>query len=176
MDDLRKDMQMYHIIIEGVIIMTIQEDTIVQPIPTDVLIAKEEDVWRIKLPMDFKEFIVTNNGGIPNEKSFHCNERNYSITRFLCILEDVKENPNGWYDISVVESIIGERLTDNEDLIGVEVLPVAELFAKDYVCLDYRENKENPFICLWSDSESGDFDPVTYKVADTFSEFIAMLK
>ena len=103
-------------------------------------------------------------------------KNHFIVMNVIILSEDVKENPNGWYDISVVESIIGERLTDNEDLIGVEVLPVAELFAKDYVCLDYRENKENPFICLWSDSESGDFDPVTYKVADTFSEFIAMLK
>lgn len=60
-------------------------------------------------------------------------------------------------------------------MIGVEVLPIAELFAGDYVCLDYREDKENPFICVWSHEESGDFEPVTHKVANTFSEFVQML-
>ena len=73
------------------------------------------------------------------------------------------------------KSQIGERLTDNEDLIGVEVLPIAELFAGDYVCLDYRKSKEKPSICVWSHEESEDFAPVTYKVADTFSEFVEML-
>ena len=110
-----------------------------------------------------------------NEKSFECNKHNYAVTRFLCILKNVQETQNGWYDISVVESQIGERLTDNESLIGVEVLPIAELFAGDYVCLDYRKSKEKPSICVWSHEESEDFAPVTYKVADTFSEFVEML-
>lgn len=65
---------------------------------------------------------------------------------------------------------------NNEDLVGVEILPIAELFAGDYVCLDYRKNKEKPSICVWSHEESEDFAPVTYKAADTFSEFIEMLR
>ncbi len=108
------------------------------------------------------------NGGIPNEKSFECNKHNYAITRFLCILRNVQEDSKGGYDISVVESQIGERLTDNEDLIGVEVLPIAEVFAGDYLCLDYRADKTEPSICVWSHEESEDFTPITYKVADTY--------
>ena len=54
------------------------------------------------------------------------------MTTFLCILKNVQETQEGWYDISVVESQIGERLTDNEDLIVIEVLPIAELFAGDF--------------------------------------------
>lgn len=87
-------------------------------------------------------------------------------------MEDVK---SGWYDISVVESQIGERLTDNEDLIGIEVLPIAELFVGDYVCLDFRKGIEYPSVCVWSHEESGEFDPITYRIADSFSEFIDML-
>ena len=82
----------------------------------------------------------------------------------------------GFYDISVVESQIGEMLTDNEDLIGIEVLPIAESSAGDYVCLDYRENENEPCVCVWSNEESDEFAPVTYRAADSFSEFIAMLK
>lgn len=156
--------------------MTIQNNSIVQPVPSAELLAEKERKWRLVLPIDYKEFIVNYNGGIPNEKEFECNKHNYAITRFLCILKNVQGTQHGWYDISVVESQIGERLTDNEELIGVEVLPIAELFARDYVCLDYRENKETPNICIWSYEKSGEFEPVTYKVADTFTDFVAMLK
>lgn len=90
-------------------------------------------------------------------------------------MENYKDSQLGWYDISVVISQIEERLTDNLDLIGVEVLPIAELFAGDYVCLDYRTNKNAPSVCVWSHEKSGEFEPVTYKVADTFAEFIEML-
>lgn len=155
--------------------MTIQDNTIIQPIPSAELLAEKERKWRLVLPTDYREFIVSYNGGIPNEKSFECNKHSYAVKRFLCILVNVQESSDGWYDISVVESQIGERLTDNEDLIGVEVLPIAELFAGDYVCLDYREDRENPCICVWNHEESGDFEPVTYKVANTFSEFVQML-
>lgn len=65
---------------------------------------------------------------------------------------------------------------DIEDLIGVEVLPIAELFAGDYACLDFRENKETPTVCVWSHDNSEKFAPVTYKAADSFSEFIDMPK
>ena len=107
--------------------MTIQYDTVIHPTPSDELLAEKERKWRLVLPKDYKDFIVNYNGGIPDEKSFECNNHNYEIIRFLCILENVKDTKDGFYDISVVESQIGEMLTDNEDLIGIEVLPVAEL-------------------------------------------------
>lgn len=155
--------------------MKIQDNTVILPKPTEELLVEHEKNWRLKLPKDYKDFVMNYNGGIPEEKLFKCNEHYYEVTRFLCILKNVSETKEGWYDISVVESQIGERLTDNGDLIGVEVLPIAELFAGDYVCLDYRKNKEAPCVCIWSNDESGDFDPVTYKVANTFTDFITLL-
>lgn len=155
--------------------MNIQDNSIVKPIPNNELLAEKEKKWRLVFPNDYKDFIMKYNGGIPEQKSFECNKHNYVVTRFLCIIKDIKDNINSWYDISVVESQIGERLTDNEDLIGIEILPIAELFAGDYVCLDYREDKKNPSICVWSHEESGEFAPVTYRVANTFSEFLYML-
>lgn len=155
--------------------MTIQENTIIYPVPSAELLAEKEKKWNLVLPSDYKAFITQYNGGVPYENSFRCNNRNYTVTRFLCILKNVQENSNGWYDISVVESQIGERLTDNEDLIGIEVLPIVELFAGDYICLDFRQNRDNPSICLWSHEESGEFDPITYKITDSFTNFLAML-
>ena len=126
--------------------VTIRENTIIQPVPTIDLLQEKERKWR-----------------------------SYVIERFLCILKNASDNQNGWYDISVVESQIGERLTSNEDLIGVEVLPIAALFAGDYLCLDFREKMQIPEVCVWSHEESEDFSPIIYKVADSFSAFLEML-
>lgn len=156
--------------------MTIQDNTVVEPVPSNELLAEKEQKWRVVLPKDYRNFIMNYNGGIPNEKSFECNKHNYAITRFLCVLKNIQENKNGWYDISVIESQIGERLTSNEELIGVEVLPIAELFGGDYVCLDYRESKAEPCICVWNHEESEEFAPITYRIADTFEKFIKILK
>lgn len=76
----------------------------------------------------------------------------------------------------MIETQIGERLTDNEDLIGAEVIPIAFLFAGDYVCLDYRNNPKKPEICIWYHEQSEPFKPVTNKITDNFEQFIDMLK
>lgn len=47
--------------------MTIQDNTIIQPIPTDELLAEKERKWRLVLPADYRNFVVNYNGGIPNE-------------------------------------------------------------------------------------------------------------
>ena len=94
--------------------MTMQDNTVIHPIPNDELLLEKERKWKLVLPADYRKFIVNYNGGIPNEKSFECNKHNYAIVRFLCILKNVQETQNGWYDISVVESQIGERLTDGK--------------------------------------------------------------
>lgn len=115
------------------------------------------------------------NGAIVCKKNFLFNENNYSIDRFLCILSVTGNNELAWYDINVIESQIGERLTDNEDLIGVELLPIASLFAGHYLCLDYRKEPLNPSVCVWNNEESGEFEPVTYQVANRFKAFLDML-
>ena len=89
--------------------MKIKENTIALPVPTTELLAEKERKWRLTLPSDYRDFIIKYNGGEPVECEFKCNNRNYLITRFLCILKNVKESESGWYDIGVVESQIGER-------------------------------------------------------------------
>ena len=156
--------------------MRLFEESIVYPKPDAKILNEFEKLCKLKLPEDYKCFITNYNGAEPVEKYFEYNHGDHVVTRFLCILENPNASPDGWYDICVIESQIGERLTDNEDLIGIEVLPIAELFAGDYLCLDFREDKENPSVCVWDHEESDDFEPVTYKVADSFTEFVKMLK
>ena len=155
--------------------MEIKKDSVVYPLPTKALIEEEEGFWHIKLPKDYLDFIMHYNGGEPVQDTFLCDEYEYGIDRFLCILDDVEDSEYGEYDIGVVEGEIGEMLTDNEDLIGIEVLPIAELYGGDMVCLDFRKNPKAPTVCVWDSEESDEFEPVTYEVAKSFTEFCDML-
>ncbi len=155
--------------------MKIKKETIIEPLPSIEFIAKKESSWRVKLPVSYKEFIMKYNGGVPEEQFFIHNSKRYELVRFLGIIKDIRANDLGWYDIGVVTSPMCERFTDNEDLIGMELVPIAEVYYKDYLCLDFRKDSAEPTICIWSNDESGDFSPVTEKVVDTFLEFVDML-
>ncbi|MFC9710476.1 SMI1/KNR4 family protein [Paenibacillus sp. NPDC056933] len=106
---------------------------------------------------------------IPERRSFSCNSHNYLITRFLCILEDPTDNELGIFDIDATKSQL------DEDLIGVALLPVAVLFSGDFLCLDFRESRNSPNVCVWDHANSGEFDPVSYFLAESFKDFLALL-
>lgn len=156
--------------------MKLKRSTIVQPLPSEELLSRRQSEWELTLPEDYKDFLLRCSGAEPVEKAFSCNGETYVIDRFLCVLEDTDDTGDeGWYDIDVVESQIGERLTANEDLVGIEVLPIAKVEYEDYLCLDFRTNPQAPTVCLWINDESGEFDPVTYPVAENFTAFTRML-
>jgi len=166
--------------------MELDVNTIVSPLPSDELLDVVEKSLRISFPEPFREFIKKNNGVVPITNVFCHNQHQYVIERFLCLLEDSESDElngwydievtiAGWYDIEVTIAQIGERLTDNEDLIGMNVVPIAVLFAGDFVCLDFRET-EDPTVVVWYHEESGGFSPVTKTVAQNISEFFGMLK
>ena len=156
--------------------MLFQMNSVIEPIPTDEDINKREQSWRLKLPIDYINFLKKYNACIPIKKSFNCNNHSYAIVRFLGIISNWSDSELGWYDISVVASGIEERLTDNEDLVGLELLPIAELFAGDYLCLNLKKNQDFPTVCIWNHEESDEFMPVIYEVADSFGKFIDMLE
>lgn len=156
--------------------MKVDVSTIVSPLPNDELLDVVEKRLRIAFPKRYREFIKINNGAVPITNVFNYNDYDYIVERFLCIFEDIESDEiNGWYDIKVIITQIGERLTDNEDLIGMNVVPIAVLFAGDFVCLDFRE-KENPAVVVWYHEESDEFSPVTKTIAQNISEFFGMLK
>ena len=82
--------------------MNVYINDIINPRPTEKLLSEQEKLWNIKLPNDYKSFIMNNNGGVPKKKSFLCNGHEYSIDRFLCILKETENNKYGSYDIDVV--------------------------------------------------------------------------
>ena len=145
------------------------------PKPSEQLIQETEKYWRLKLPSSYYRFLMKYNGGIPAKQTFYYQNHGYCVVCFLCLLEDVENDNNGCFDIDVVLTQIEDRLTTTEEYRGYELLPIAELFGCDYLCLDFRENPNEPCICIWKHDESGELDPVTFKVADSFDDFLAML-
>ena len=156
--------------------MTIQHNSIITPKPTPALLEEMEEYWDITLPQDYRNFIMEYNGGVPIEYAFFLSDgRERDVNRFLCVLDEPDDHPDGWYDINVVESPISWRLTSNPDLVGMDLLPIADLFFGNYLCLDFRKDRANPTVCIWEHEESDDYSPVTYPVADNFTEFLGML-
>ncbi|EDN9305104.1 SMI1/KNR4 family protein [Listeria monocytogenes] len=156
--------------------MKIAKKTIILPLPTNELFERKEKFWRVRLPKDFVNFMKENNGGRPIDGVFKCNNHEHAIDRFLCFLKTPRDNELGMYDIDVTLTQLEDRLTDNEDLIGVDILPIAVLFAGDFVCLDFRKDRNNPNVVVWNHEESAELEPVTYFVTNTFSDFVSMVE
>ncbi|OAB45512.1 cell wall assembly protein [Paenibacillus glacialis] len=153
--------------------MEIIQNSILNP-PSDERIIKIENYSHVKFPTAFIEFIKKSNGGIPVTNKFILSQNECVVERFLCILDNPKESELGDYDISVVLTQLDERLTDNGELIGDELIPFGALFGGDFVCLDYTVSQE-PTICIWYHEESEELAPVIEKIADNINEFFEML-
>ena len=156
--------------------MTNQDQSIIYPLPTDALLNEREVAWKVRLPDDYKNFIMRKNGFRPSKNLFSLTNRSFLIERFLCVLEDSKNNPLGIYDIDVVMSQLDERLFVHEDILGFELVPISALFGGDFLCLNYIEDPENPRICIWYHEESYELEPAIEFVANNFTEFLAMLQ
>lgn len=142
--------------------------------PTMTKIRDKEEYWEVSLPEELKYFLMEYNGGIPKQKLFVCDGRERMVQQFLCINES-SQDEYAAYGIGVVLTQIEDRICYDEDRPGYELIPIAELFGGDYVCLDYHDNEQIPSVCVWSHEESDDCDPVVYKVADSYEDFIDML-
>ena len=156
--------------------MTQQDQSIISPLPTDALLNEREVAWRVKLPDDYKEFIMRKNGFRLSKNLYSLTNRSFLIERFLCILENTKDNPLGMYDIDVVMSQLDERLFVHEDILGFELIPIVALYGGDFLCLNYLEDTENPSICIWYHEESYELEPAIELVAINFTEFLVMLQ
>ncbi|TVX94890.1 SMI1/KNR4 family protein [Cohnella terricola] len=156
--------------------MRLDVKTIVLPLPSDELLGVVERSLRVSFPEAYRLFIKENNGAVPITNLFSFNQHDYLIEKFLCVLDESESDPiNGWYDIEVTIAQVGDRLTDNEDLVGMNVVPIAALFSGDFICLDFRETEE-PTVVIWFNEESEEFSPVTQRVALNISEFFEMLR
>ncbi len=149
-------------------------NNIILPLPSIDTIKKNENIWKIKLPSKYIEFISSFNGAIPSDKNNFIEYDNncYVIDRFLGIIENYSSNPLGIYDIDVVLSQLDCRLTKNPDKIGVDLLPIIALFSGNFICLDYCSSYDSPSICIWFHEDSDEFKPVTITISNSFEDFI----
>jgi hypothetical protein len=149
--------------------------SIIHPLPDDAYIAKYESGWRVAFPSDVKDFLKMNGGGEPVEGAFVADGHEWAIDRFLCLLPDHRDHPLGDYDMAVVWTQLDERLGEDPDRVGAELLPIVALFAGDFVCLDYRTSHDDPSVVVWLHEQSGDLSPVTRPVSSSFTGFLDLL-
>lgn len=151
------------------------EKAIISPMPTDALLHEREVAWRVKLPDDYKEFIKKENGLIPSKRYFHFGNNEKVIDRFLAILAISGDKEEEAYDIGVVSTQLEGRIVFDEDYVGMQLIPIAALYGGDFLCLNYVEDAENPSICIWYHEESYELEPAVEFMANSFTEFLAML-
>jgi len=150
----------------------------IAPLANSDRIERLEKWCRIKLPDSYLSFLEHANCGIPQTScSFMTGSYERVIERFLCLLDNPNSEPDkGSYEISVVITQLEDRLADDEELVGMNLIPVAALFGGDFVCLDYRENKNDPKVVVWDHEQSDELSPATEVVANSFEEFLELLQ
>jgi hypothetical protein len=135
-----------------------------------------EEYYEVQLPEDFKRFVLNHNGAVPRARRFEAAGVERLIERFLPVLSDVEDHPLGWLELEVVASQLDSRLTDDRNGENITLIPIAALFAGDFLVLDYRASALEPTIGLWDHEQSEDFAPDVTTVAKTFSGLLAMLR
>ncbi len=150
----------------------------VLPAPSQERVRWFEESYRVKLPPALRSFLHRCNGGVPTgEATFVVNGRERLLERFLPILESPRAAGTiGWYDISVVITQIEDRLIDDDDLVGTNMVPIAALFGGDFLCLDYRADVAEPSVVVWDHEQSEEGAPVVFEVCDSFSDFLVSLQ
>lgn len=159
--------------------MKFEEDTRIMPLPNKEDIIEFEEYCEIKLPTDYKTFVMKNGGIEPFNYTGTFvaeNDHEYVIDRFLTIVEEPEDEVLGNYDISYVLTMIEGRLSDDGEEYGYPVIPIAVLFAGDFLCLDFREVGNKPKVVVWDHERSDDWKPVFYHVANSFDEFMEIVK
>lgn len=128
-------------------------------------------------PTDYVDFLQEDNGGVPINRCFDTKDNTKVVDRFLPHMDDPNSDPdNGQYAVGVTWSQINVRLGEDPEEIGSQVVPIACLEFGDMVCLDFRKNPKAPEICVWYHDQSGEYKPVTEKIANSFTEFLGKLK
>lgn len=128
-----------------------------------------ENKMRVKFPPSFLECMKKCNGGVPNRSEFdyydtHSHRiRGSGVGRFLNLCESRSSSFLGIFQ-------------HPPEFFPEGLIAFAENGGGDYICFDYRKNKENsnPIIVLWNHED--DIGKDVFFLANNFEEFIEMLK
>lgn len=156
--------------------MEFQPQTALVP-PSDQRIAWFEKTYRVVLPLDYVAILRTSNGAVPLTNLFDQGGKERLIERMLCLLEKPKgDQVNGWFDITVVITQLDSRLIDDEELVGMNVIPIAALFGGDFLCLDYRADAQSPVVAVWDHERSEELQPHLETIAPSFKQFDTLVR
>lgn len=145
--------------------------TTVSSMISDELIQLREKRWRKELPDTFKQFLKQNNGAIPEKQIKISND--LVIERFLCLVQNIKDTDDGFWDIDVVISKYDVYLAFSEDSVGADLIPFAQLNHDSYLCLCYRD--QLPTVVIWDFSNSKPFNPSIKEYSKSFEEFLNLI-
>jgi SMI1-KNR4 cell-wall len=149
-------------------------DTISPP-PPPARIETLQQSFEQRFPAAYLDFLKRANGAMLQDNAVKFGSSDFVIERFLPILADPKTDPDGWADVAVVATQLDSRLVADEDSTHLDLVPIAALFAGDFLVLDYRERNKPPKVALWDHEASDDFEPQTVPVAESFETFMTML-
>ena len=108
------------------------------------------------------------NGGNPNKRCFPVPGNVKVIERFLCLIEDYRDNDeHGDYDVGVVFAQIEGRFDGHQ-------FPFAALFGGDFLVFDDRGGAV-PHVAVWDHERSRADSPALTPVADDFAAFLSLL-
>lgn len=123
-----------------------------------------EKAWGVRLPVDFTQCVQENNGGCSSRDVFDVSGRSRVFNRLFRFNADS-------------DSYVLDCFEDMQDRLVDRVFPIADDVFGNAICLDYRQDRENPSIVFW-DHEVASQDPeaaVAY-IAASFTEFLQMLR
>lgn len=142
------------------------------PPPSPARLEHLQEFFGQRFPPAYLSFLQRANGAKLRNNEVKDGGRPFVIERFLPILDDYKSDKrNGWADMAVVTSQLDARIATDPDDTRIDVLPIAALFAGDFLVLDYREKRDDPPVGVWDHEASDDFAPVVTPVADNFAAF-----
>ena len=149
------------------------------PLPTKEVLKQREKEWGVRLPEDYKQFMMEHGGCEVEPDTFRCKENGqaYGINFIARIRDDEHDKYDG--EIFGVNALMDENeeylIEDEDETYPPALLPIARLFGEHLVCMDFRDDGKFKGIYVWDSVDSEKYDPVVYKVADTFTEFLGML-
>lgn len=124
---------------------------------------------RLQFDPSYLEHIRKYHGGKPKKQCFETVKgTNKVVERFLHFAEFPPNNPLSDSNVKVAWSQAIDRL-------GEFLIPFAELFSGDMLCFDYT-HPGKPRIVVWFHEMSDEDAPYTELVADSFDEFLLLLR
>lgn len=146
------------------------------PPPSEAHLAEVQAYYEVRFPADYRQLLTQANGCTPVRQVFALDGNKKVVERFLPMLNDAKtDERNGWADVEVVASQLDSRLATDPNGENIDLIPIAALFAGDFVVLDYRTNRAVPSVAVWNHEASTDFAPVVQTVAPTVTAFLGLL-